>query len=57
MREAELWEGDEECALWGTLFDPGTGERRRMVCNPRLSDVLGLHREELLARSVHASVL
>jgi hypothetical protein len=52
MREAELWENDDECSFFGTLFDPGTGERRRMACNPRTAELLGMHREELLTRCV-----
>ena len=48
--EARLWEDDPECAFICTHFDPAHGDRRMLVCNRRHADLLGMHKEELLAR-------
>jgi hypothetical protein len=50
VRDAELWEGDGEVAFITAMYDPPAGGRRVMACNRATAELLGMHREELLAR-------
>ena len=43
-----LWEGHSDCAYFGTLYN--AGDRRVVACNTRAAELLGAHKEELLAR-------
>ena len=54
--EARLWEDDPECAFICTHFDPAQGDRRMLVCNQRQADLLGMHKEEVLARFARREV-
>jgi hypothetical protein len=49
-RDAELWEDEEEWSFVRVALDCETRERRRVWCNKRAAAMLGMHREEALAR-------
>ena len=50
LAEARLWEDDPECGFMCTLFDSARGNRRMFACNRRAAEMVGMHKEELLAR-------
>jgi hypothetical protein len=49
-REGELWEGEQEWSFFSMAFDAASGERRQIVSNERTAELLGMRREEMLAR-------
>ena len=56
LAEARLWEDDPECGFMCTLFDSARGNRRMFACNRRAAEMVGMHKEELLARYARRDV-
>ena len=48
--EQSLWDGDETCPHMTVRYDPVTQQRTNIHVNRELSNLVGLHIEELLSR-------
>jgi hypothetical protein len=50
VSDAELMEGERECAFISVAYDEATNERQVVASNERMAEMAGIRREELLAR-------
>jgi hypothetical protein len=50
VSDAELMEGERECAFISVAYDEATNERLVVGSNERMAEIAGMRREELLAR-------
>eukprot|EP00292_Cryptomonas_paramecium_P015987 CAMPEP_0113691398 /NCGR_PEP_ID=MMETSP0038_2-20120614/18409_1 /TAXON_ID=2898 /ORGANISM="Cryptomonas paramecium" /LENGTH=207 /DNA_ID=CAMNT_0000612999 /DNA_START=161 /DNA_END=781 /DNA_ORIENTATION=- /assembly_acc=CAM_ASM_000170 len=56
LEEARMWENECECGFMQVVLDPETQERRCVHLNARMGELLGFHREEMLARLANYEV-
>lgn len=46
-----IWDMSTDVGFATVAFDPASLSRRRLIANPRIADILGMHHEEYLART------